>query len=87
MTEGETVTRKILIGVVPTGADVHLFGEDINIAARMLDDANRIADLARAEEERVRLSALADAQRLVNTRRARNIRRLRRALRAFGVTI
>lgn len=79
--------EKILIGVIPTGQDVHLFGEDIAAAARMLDDANRRADLARAEEERARLSAIADAGRLANTRKARNVRRLRRALREFGVKI
>ena len=77
--------RRILIGVIPMGADVHLFGEDVHIGARMLDDANRRADLVRAEEERKRLSALADAARLVNARKAKAMRRLNRAMRAvFG---
>jgi hypothetical protein len=83
MAMSEDAPKRTLIGVIPTGTDVHLFGEDIAAAARMLDDANRRADLARAEEERKRLSAIADAARVQNTRRARVARRFRRALTAF----
>lgn len=78
------VGEKILIGVIPTGTDVHLFGEDIAAAARMLDDAHRRADLARAEAERVRLSAIADIERTKSTRKARAARRFKRALKMFA---
>jgi hypothetical protein len=40
-------------------------------------------DAERAEAERVRLAALADIERVKNTRRARAMRRLTRALKLF----
>jgi hypothetical protein len=75
------VTRKTLIGVIPMGQDVHLFGEDIGRAARLLDDANANLDAARAAEAKALAAKFADEARVKLTRRARAARRLKRALR------
>ena len=83
-----TETRRIIVGVLPSGGSVTYVGEgQADPVARMIAEAGAELDRQRAVEERARLSAIADIERAKNTRKARNTRRLKRALRAFGVSI
>jgi hypothetical protein len=78
-----TESRRVFVGYLPT-ADAVFVGEgEVDPVARLLADANAKLDTEKAETERVRLAALADIERAKNTRRARAMRRLTRALKLF----
>ena len=79
--------RLVQVGSFPTsGAEIFIGGVDP--VAIMVREANARLDAERAEAERARLSASADAERtkarMRGTRTARAASRLRRALRAFA---
>lgn len=72
--------RRTFIGVLPSGhADT--FVDGIDPVGAMIADAIRKDDLAKAEVERQRLAAIADAERARLTKKALGMRRLKRALR------
>jgi hypothetical protein len=71
--------RRVFIGTLPAGYD-DVFVDGADPFAAMIAEGNAALDAARASEEKARLSAIADAGRLRNTRRARTRRRLARAL-------
>jgi hypothetical protein len=76
--------RRVFVGYLPT-ADALFVGEgEVDPVARLIADANAKLDAERTEAERVRLAALADIERVKNTRRARAAKRLRQALRMFA---
>jgi hypothetical protein len=80
--------RRIELGVLPIGyGDVFLAEGEVDPISIMLRQAGETLDRERAEAERKRLSAIADAEWTANTRRARNVRRLRHALKACGIRI
>ncbi len=67
------------IGTFPAGyAETFTAGDDP--VAVLLREAIAKADRERAEAERIRLAAIADAERAKRTRRARAMRRLGKAL-------
>ena len=82
-----TETRRIIVGMLPSGGQVYVRNGQEDPVAIMIREASAELDAARAADERVRLAAIADIERAKNTRKARNTRRLKRALRAFGVSI
>jgi hypothetical protein len=80
--------RKLIeIGTFGGSSADELFSANGDIVGVMLRDAIARADAARAAEEKARLSAAADAERVqaraAGTRRARAARRLRQALKLW----
>ena len=80
--------RRVIVGLLPSGGAVTYVAEgEEDPVAVMVRRTHAQLDAARAAEERALAAKAADIERAKNTRRGRNVRRLRRALRAFGVTI
>ena len=76
--------RRIEIGTIPAGYDSIFIAEGgVDPLAIMIREGHARLDAERAEAERVRLAALADIERVKNTRRARAARRFKRALQMF----
>jgi hypothetical protein len=74
---------RVEIGTFPVvNGEIFTVGDDF--AAAMLQQATREADRAKAEAERVRLAAAAEQARAQNTRRARTMRRVKRALKCLS---
>jgi hypothetical protein len=76
--------RRIIVGLLPTAGATYVGEGQEDPVAVMIREAGAELDRQRAAEERLRLAAIADAARLANTRRARTMRRLNRALKAFA---
>jgi hypothetical protein len=73
--------RKVYTGLLPSGAENVFVSEGAaDPVAIMLREAGAKLDAERAAEERVRLAKIADEARAKNTRRARAMRRLGKAL-------
>ena len=79
----EPPRRLIEIGTLPTGYG-DTFIDGVDPVSVMIADAIRRDDLAKAEVERQRQAAIADAERAKATRRARALRRLTKAFKAFA---
>jgi hypothetical protein len=77
--------RLIEIGVMPSGFEnVHLAEGSANPLAAMVAEANAKLDAKRAAAERARAATLADIERAKATRKAKALRRFRRALKLFA---
>jgi hypothetical protein len=74
--------RRIVVGVLPGGGSV-VYADGADPVVVALRQAHAALDAQRAEEERARLAAIADAARLADTRGARNMRRFKRAMSAM----
>jgi F0F1-type ATP synthase epsilon subunit len=79
----EPPRRLIEIGTFPSGFDA-TFIDGPDPVGVMIADAIRKDDLAKAEAERQRQAAIADAERAKATRRTRALRRLTKAFKAFA---
>ena len=78
----EPSRRVVYVGTFPT-ADA-IFIDGVDPARHLLDEASAALDRARADEEQARRAAIADIERAKNTRKARAMRRLKRALTLIG---
>ena len=78
--------RRIIVGLLPSGGAVTYVAEgEVDPVAIAIREAGAELDRQRAEEERARPPRPPISARLVNTRGARNMRKLRRAMIAmFG---
>lgn len=79
--------RRIIVGVLPTSGQVYVREGEEDPVAIAIREAGAELDRQRDAEARALAAKAADIARLTNTRGARNMRKLRRALRAFGVSI
>lgn len=76
--------RRVTILLPAAGSNVIYTGGEDPVAV-MIREAGAELDRQRVAEERKRQAAIADVARLANTRKARSMRRLKRAMHAvFG---
>jgi hypothetical protein len=80
--------RRVIVGILPGGgAETYVREGQADPVAIAIRAAHAELDAARAADERARAAKAADLSRAKGTRGARATRKLRRALRAFGVSI
>ena len=80
----EPPRRSIIVGLLPSGGVTYVGEGQEDPVAVMIREAGAELDAARAADERARLSAIADVERIKLTRRARAARRFGRALKMFA---
>lgn len=76
--------RRVTILLPAVGSNVIYTGGEDPVAV-MVREAGLELDRQRADDEHKRKAVIADAARLANSRKARSMRRLKRALRAVGI--
>jgi hypothetical protein len=76
-----TEPRRVYVGTIPAGAELHDFGGAI--AGQMLREAGAKLDAERLAEAKALAAKVADIERAKNTRRARAAQRFKRALSMF----